>query len=270
MLVGVNPHYISDAKQVVYDAPDLAPQMRDGSLTLPKAKQRVRRRKTIAAAAKNAEEMPLSALVTLARWEDWLDGQSECDLLLTDPPYSTDIEDIVAFVQSWLPAALAKVRPSGRAYVCIGAYPDELRAYLGTSVPEHLILSQVLVWTYRNTLGPAPKFDYKQNWQAVLYFKGIEASPLDCPEMTEQFSVADINAPDGRMGDRWHAWQKPDQLAERFVRHATKPGDLVLDPFAGTGTFILAAARLGRRAFGCEPDPEVLRMAQERGCQVAG
>ncbi len=35
--------------------------------------------------------------------------------------------------------------------------------------------------------------------------------------MTEQFSVQDINAPDGRLGDRFHAWQKPDELAERVI-----------------------------------------------------
>lgn len=45
------------------------------------------------------------------------------DLLLTDPPYSTDVEDIEAFAAERLPLALAKVKPTGRAYICIGAYP---------------------------------------------------------------------------------------------------------------------------------------------------
>jgi len=85
--------------------------------------------------------------------------------------------------------------------------------------------------------------------------------------MTEQFSVQDINAPDGRLGDRYHAWQKPIELAERFVRHSTKEGDTVLDPFACTGSFLLAASKLGRRASGCDIDQANIDIAVQRGCK---
>jgi len=57
-------------------------------------------------------------------------------------------------------------------------------------------------------------------------------------------------------------------LAERFVRHATAPGGLVLDPFAGTGTFLVAAARLGRRAMGCEVADKMVATCERRGCRV--
>ena len=215
-----------------------------------------------------AEIAPAVPLITLASFDDWLPDQPDCDLLLTDPPYSTDVADVYGFANEWLPLALKKVKPTGRAYVCIGAYPAELHAYL--SVPcGDLTLANVLVWTYRNTLGPSPALGYKLNWQAILYYHGPDAPPLDSPLMTEQFSVADINAPDGRQADRYHAWQKPAELGERFVRHATKPGDLVLDPFAGTGTFLLSAALLGRDASGCDADPAMLAIATQRGCQRA-
>lgn len=215
---------------------------------------------------KAAKAQPDKPTVTLADWREWLPQQPDCDLLLTDPPYMTDVDDIAAFAAEWLPAALAKVKPTGRAYVCIGAYPDELRAYLSAATIPTMHLANILVWTYRNTLGPSPALDYKQNWQAILYFRGPDAPPLDCPVMTEQFSVQDINAPDGRLGDRYHTWQKPDELAERLIRHATQPGDLVLDPFAGTGTFILAAARLGRAGNGCDASEDMLAIALRRGC----
>ena len=189
-------------------------------------------------------------------------------LLLTDPPYMTDVDDIHAFAHEWLPIALSKVSRAGRAYVCVGAYPDEMLAYL--SAPRAgMELAQVLVWTYRNTLGPSPLRDYKLNWQAILYFVGPDAPPLDCPVMTEQFSVQDINAPDGRLANRFHEWQKPDDLAERLVRHSTRSGDMVIDPFAGTGTFLAAASRLGRRALGCEPDAAQIELCRQRGI-VAG
>jgi hypothetical protein len=202
---------------------------------------------------------------------EWLKSlKADADLLITDPPYVTDVDNIEEFAQSWLPHALARVKSTGRAYVCIGAYPDELKAYLNID-PGHLELCQVLVWTYRNTLGPSPKDMYKQNWQAILYYKGVEAPDLNCPVMVEQFSVQDINAPDNRHGyyERWHAWQKPDELAERLIRHSTNAGDLVIDPFAGTGTFLIAATKLGREAIGCDNDPEMIKISQSRAGVLA-
>ena len=68
-------------------------------------------------------------------WEEWLPSQPDCDLLLTDPPYMTDVEDVSEFAYEWLPVALDKVKQTGRAYVCIGAYPDELYAYLAIEPP---------------------------------------------------------------------------------------------------------------------------------------
>ena len=194
--------------------------------------------------------------------------EEDYDLLLTDPPYSTDVsENIDFFAARWLSNALMHVKPTGFAYVFVGAYPEELRAYL--SVPtSHMKLEQVLVWTYKNTLGQNPKDRYKQNWQACLFYRGEKAPALDCPLTSEQWAVQEINAPDGRQGDRYHAWQKPMEIAERFIRHSTKPGMTVFDPFACTGTFLLAAAKLGRKAYGFEIDPENAKIAQSRGCYL--
>ncbi len=221
-------------------------------------------------AKKEAEEAAVKTDVELSIHHgdcvEWLSSLDRCaDLLITDPPYATDVEDIETFAQSWLPIALSKVKATGRAYVCIGAYPEELKAYLNVD-PGELELCQVLVWTYRNTLGPSPKDLYKLNWQAILYYKGPDAPPLNCPIMTEQFSVQDINAPDNRHGEyeRWHAWQKPDELANRLIRHSTNEGDLIIDPFSGTGTFIIAAKKLNRDAIGCEQSRDMIDIAYSR------
>lgn len=200
-------------------------------------------------------------IVKLSDAIEWLNLQKEVDLLLTDPPYSTDVNDIYKFASSWLPLALTTLKPTGRAYVCIGAYPQELHAYLSVSMP-----SQILVWTYKNTLGPTPTNLYKQNWQAILYYQMPDAPKINCPIMLEQFSVQDINAPDGRLGDRYHAWQKPMELAERFIKHSTEPEQIVIDPFCCTGTFLLAAAKLGRISRGCDNNEDNLNIAIERGC----
>lgn len=193
------------------------------------------------------------------------------DLLLTDPPYSTDIADIDAFVDGWLPLALSRLKADARAYIFTGAYPQELAAYLRVLNAQGLDgRVQVLVWTYRNTLGPAPARAYKLNWQACFYVWGPSAPPLNCPLMTEQFSVFDVPAPDGRQeSGRLHEWQKPDELAEMVIRHASQPGSTVIDPFAGTGTFLVTAARLGRIASGCDLNADQVATCIERGCRRA-
>ena len=191
--------------------------------------------------------------------------EEKCQLLLTDPPYSTDVEDIDQFVGEWLYEALQCVKDTGFAYVFIGAYPEELEAYLSAPIPTHIELAQVLVWTYKNTLGNNPKDRYKLNWQACLFYRGVNAPPLDCPLTSEQWAVQEINAPDGRQGDRFHPWQKPMEIAERFIRHTTKPGDIVYDPFSGSGTFVLAAAKLGRRGIGFEVNEDTAMIAEQRG-----
>ena len=188
------------------------------------------------------------------------------DLLLTDPPYSTDVDDIEQFVDDWLYNALDNVKDTGFAYVFIGAYPEETKADRNAKIPNHMKLEQMLVWTYKNTLGNNPKDRYKLNYQFCLFYRGINAPDLNCPLTSEQWAVQEINAPDGRQGDRYHAWQKPMEIAERFIRHSTEQGMTVFDPFACTGTFLLAATKLGRKAYGFEINPDNAKIAFDRGC----
>lgn len=189
------------------------------------------------------------------------------DLLITDPPYSTDVDDIKAFAESWLPLALRKLSNKGRGYICIGAYPKELETYLALLLAQDkFILDNPLIWTYRNTLGVTPKNRYNLNYQIVLHIYGKDSPALDTSITNEMFSVQDINAPDGRQGDRYHTWQKPLELGLRLVRHSSQPGQLAVDCFACTGTFLLAAAKHGMNAVGCELNPDNLAIAKARGC----
>ncbi|HEV3258683.1 MAG TPA: site-specific DNA-methyltransferase [Gemmataceae bacterium] len=56
----------------------------------------------------------------------------------------------------------------------------------------------------------------------------------------------------------------PSALLERVVRVASNPGDLVLDPYAGTGSSLVAGHRLGRRYVGIEQDPGYADIARAR------
>ncbi len=202
------------------------------------------------------------ATVELANAVEWLQRQEQCDLLLTDPPYSTDIDDIESFAANWLPLALSKVKPTGRAYIFIGAYPKELLAYLSVSLPE-----QVLGWEYTNTIGPLPKMNHKLNWQAILYYRMPEALALNGENLKERFSIQNIAAPDARHGERYHAWEKPMKLADLLIKQATNPGDIVFDPFAGTGTFLLSAATNKRIGSGCDLSEAMITICKERGIE---
>ena len=267
-VVSVSPRMVQYAKEIKVKNPEAFERIKAGTVKVSEVQQEMKREKREAIKVEQNNQVEIPATITLAECTAWLKTQPQCDLLLTDPPYSTDIADIEAFACSWLPVALAKVKPTGRAYVFIGPYPNEMLAYLTVAkLITNMTLENILVWTYRNTLGPTPKHKYKNNWQACLYFIGKNAPPLDCPEMIEQFSVQDISAPDGRQGDRYHEWQKPMEIAERFIRHSTTPGSLVLDPFAGTGTHLLAAAKLGRVAHGCDLDQKMIAIATSRGCK---
>ncbi|MEM8737169.1 MAG: site-specific DNA-methyltransferase [Planctomycetota bacterium] len=64
--------------------------------------------------------------------------------------------------------------------------------------------------------------------------------------------------------EQWHPCQLPEALLERIVRCSSNPGDLVFDPFAGSGTTLAVAHRLGRRWLGCELSPEYRKKALQR------
>lgn len=200
----------------------------------------------------------------LAKFED-----KSVDLLLTDPPYMTEFKDeneFRKFVQSWIPLAISKIKDKGRAYIFTGNYPKEIYIYLSILLNQNdFILSNILVWGYFNTIGPSPKMGYKQSWNAVFYLHGKEADKLNCPKLKEQFDVQIISAPDGRHEIRYSPFQKPDEIAKRFISHSIEEADLMVDPFAGTGTFLLVAGELGRKALGAENDKKMIEICKKRG-----
>ena len=263
-----NPRYVSDMKKIKEDDPETFEKIKAGEKKLSQVvKQKTLTRKIeenkVASTNDISDNKPAVFCESYERFLSRIHDKS-IDVLITDPPYSTDVEDIEWFVADWLLLALSKVKT--RAYVCIGAYPRELKAYLDVLLEQDdFILDNPLIWTYRNTLGVTPKEKYNLNYQVILHLYK-EGSSLDTSVTNEMFSVQDINAPDGRQGDRFHTWQKPSELANRLIRHSTKPGDKVIDPFACTGTFLIAAAKHGCLASGCDIDSEAIEIAVSRGC----
>ena len=71
-------------------------------------------------------------------------------------------------------------------------------------------------------------------------------------------------------GAKAHPTQKPEALLHRAILAATNPGDIVLDPFFGTGTTGAVAKKLGRKYLGLEQDPDYVRIAHKRLREIAG
>lgn len=275
-LVGVNARYIQDMKKIHKETPEQFEKMLRGDLSLESVKTENKQKKLEAKKIEIAKTSTNSVSLNppqvkhtdcISFLNSYKDNEIDC--LITDPPYSTDINDINKFVDSWLPLALSKVKENGRCYICTGAYPIELQAYLNVLLKQtKFIVDNPLIWTYRNTLGITPKNKYNLNYQLIWHLYSNKSPQLDTSITNEMFSVQDINAPDGRLGNRFHTWQKPDELSDRFIRHGTQKDDLVVDPFCCTGTFLISASKAGRKSIGCDINKDNLDIAVKRGCKL--
>jgi site-specific DNA-methyltransferase (adenine-specific) len=89
-----------------------------------------------------------------------------------------------------------------------------------------------------------------------------EASKLTKEEYQQWFQ----QVWNGLMGEstKYHPAPFPEELAYRLVRMFSFVGDTILDPFMGTGTTLLAAAKCGRSSIGVEIDPSYVKMAKAR------
>ena len=98
-----------------------------------------------------------------------------------------------------------------------------------------------------------------------LQLRGDEGAQRGPPD-AQRLAHSAVRRPERlkRDGQKAHPTQKPEALLHRVLLASTKPGDLVLDPFFGTGTTGAVARRLGRRFIGIERDADYAAIARER------
>jgi DNA modification methylase len=115
-----------------------------------------------------------------------------------------------------------------------------------------------LVWVKQTfVLG---RSDYHYRHEPILY-GWLEDGPHYFSSDRSQDSIFEIDRP---LVSDFHPTTKPVELIARMIASSSRPGELVFDPFAGSGSTILAAHRLGRIGFGCELDPAYLAVQLER------
>lgn len=261
-MMNVSERSIREAKGIKESAPELIDDIMSGNMTINEARSKInisaRREREIVESKKLIQTTPVIIQSDCMKIINDID---KIDLLLTDPPYFTD-----GNYTDHISKYLSKIKPTGQAYIFIGPTPKEVSAYLSIDTGG-MVLEQILVWNYNNTGQRQPNHRYNSNYQLCLYFRGKDAVDINKPsDGTWQYACQTVNAPDGRIGDRWHEWQKPIELIERFIRNSSMEGDFVFDPFAGTGTTLIAASKLGRNAKGCDIDKKTIDICVERGC----
>ena len=221
---------------------------------------------------------------------------AECvDLVFADPPfnigyaYDTYRDDLppkeyLDWTEAWIDACLRVLKPTGTFWIAIG---DEYAAEVRIRMRERATLRNWVVWHY--TFGQNCKKKFNRSHTHLFYLvKDPEAFTFneDDPSVRipsdRQLKYNDKRAnPKGKLpGDvwnefprvcgtfkervGWHPCQMPLALLERIVLACSNPSDVVLDPFAGSGTTLVAAARNGRRWVGVELSADYAKRAVRR------
>ena len=223
------------------------------------------------------------------------------DLIFADPPYNLQLKgdlhrpdnsvvDAVdddwdhfssfkaydQFTRAWLKAARRLLKPDGAIWV-IGSYHNIFR--VGSSLQDagYWILNDV-VWRKSN---PMPNFRGKRFTNAhetmiwasksegAKYTFNYEALKAlnEGIQMRSDWVLPICNGGErlkDDAGDKAHPTQKPQALLHRVLVGSTKPGDVILDPFFGTGTTGAVAKMLGRDWIGIEREEKYRKVAEKR------
>jgi hypothetical protein len=190
----VSSNTISKVKRIVTEADNkIKEKLNSGEMSINQAYKEIKADdKSIKLKEKKAEyvekskgELIIIPEVYLMDCKDFLQTfeDNSIDLLYTDPPYMTDVTnvpDIKAFTESWLPLAIQKTKKSGRMLIFSGAYPEEMEVFLKIlRSQDKFIVDSPLVWIFNNTLGVTPKMYYNLNYQLIWHLYSNESAPLD-------------------------------------------------------------------------------------------
>ncbi len=178
-----------------------------------------------------------------------IDSES-VDLILTDPPYPKE------YLPLWdnLGAFGARVLKPGGYLV---AYSGEfyLRDVLN-SLSKHLKYFWSFCLTLPGSSRLLPQFMIINGWKPILVFY----KPPFKKSLHALYDV--IGSP--RVEKELHEWQQSEGGVKKLIEYFSKEGDLVLDPFSGSGTFVKVAHEMGRSATGIEIDKDSNLKAKQR------
>jgi site-specific DNA-methyltransferase (adenine-specific) len=212
------------------------------------------------------------------------------------------VDDYVDWCDRWLAEVVRVLAPHGSAYVCGFS---EILADVKVRCARRFASCRWLVWYYRNKANLGR--DWGRSHESILHLRREDAR-IDVDAVRVPYNghttryPARVQAVNSQYGggvrrDRWepnplgakprdvleipvicngmaektpHATQKPEALIEKLVLASSAPGQLVVDPFVGSGTTAVVAARLGRRWIAGDADARYVGLTRDRLGDAAG
>jgi site-specific DNA-methyltransferase (adenine-specific) len=225
------------------------------------------------------------------------------DLLIVDPPYNLtktygdstfrrrSADEYADWFRFWISQAIPLLKPMSTVYVC-----SEWRssAVVQQVLEKHFVIQNRITWerekgrgalrNWKNcsediwfcTLGNEYFFNVeavKQKRRVIAPYRDPEGKPKDWVEESNgDFRVThpsnlwtDISVPFWSMPENTdHPTQKPEKLIAKLMLASSRPGDLVLDPFLGSGTTSVVAKKLRRLFIGIEQEETYCLLAEKR------
>lgn len=222
------------------------------------------------------------------------------DLVFADPPYNIgkqfgDFKDAwpsdaeyAEWCAEWLELCIQKLSANGSMYVMTST---QAMPYLDLWIRERLTVMSRIVWHYDSSGVQARKY-FGSLYEPILFcVKNPKSYTFNAAEIEVEARTGavrklidyrkEVPTPYKNTkvpGNAWyiprvryrmaeyedHPSQKPEALMDRIIRASSNPGDMVLDPFAGTFTTCAVAQTLGRRTIGIEAQAEYVKIGLRR------
>jgi site-specific DNA-methyltransferase (adenine-specific) len=210
-------------------------------------------------------------------------GRRYTTTLLQESSYRDAFDDYLGFLAPRLCELRRVLAPEGTLYLHLDYREAHYVKLLLDEVFGRECFLNELIWAY--DYGAKPRRRWPQKHDTILvYVRDPERYHFDAEAVDrEPYMAPGLVTPEQRArGKRpvsvmWHTivsptgrektgypTQKPEALVRRFVQASTRPGDLCLDPFAGSGTLGVVAAKLGRRYLLIDSSPEAVSVMERR------
>ncbi len=220
---------------------------------------------------------------------------NSCKLIFADPPYNMGKDfgnnhdkwktplNYRNWCIMWIKKCIKKLTSDGS--IMIMGHP-RFSSYLVPYLDKELVYTNQIVYYY--TDGMPEKKNFERRYELILYYRknkdkyvfnidDVRVPLIRYDKMSNKRgknpndvwqinrvrwnSKERMSLPNGKIA---HAAQKPLRLMRRIILATTNKGDLILDPFLGTGTTSVAAKELGRKSIGIELNPKYAKMSLNR------
>ncbi|QDU96414.1 DNA-methyltransferase [Lignipirellula cremea] len=210
------------------------------------------------------------------------------DLVIADPPYnlgknygnpsdSQNRDAYLEFTRAWLTEAARILKPTGALYVFMG-FRYISRLYLILEDDLQFQFNGWISWHYTQGMGRTRGFSPRHD--DILFFSKTRdfTFNLDAVRIPQKYYRSRNNMRGANPGDVWefshvhycqesrtgHPTQKPEGLMERMVLASSHENEMVVDPFAGSGTTLRVCQQLNRRSLGIELNADYCQLIQDR------